>query len=81
MLAAPSQDGFAAAGGLLALACDAWLLEIFAAARLGQDAVLLYLLVEAAQRTLEALVVPNYDVSHNIFHPPPQRTSFCAVSE
>ena len=65
----PSQDGFAAAGGFLTLACDAWLLEIFAAARLGQYAVLLYLFVEAAQRTLEALVVPNYDVSHYIFHP------------
>lgn len=80
-LAGASKYGLAAAGGFFPFTCDAWLLEIFSAARLGQYAVLLYLFVEAAQRALEALVVPNYDVSHYVIHPPSQQSSFCIVSE
>jgi hypothetical protein len=61
--------GLAAAGRFLALAQDARLLIIFTAAGLGEDTVLLHLLIEAAQCALETFVIANCYFTHFKYHP------------
>ena len=67
-LSATRPMGSLAAGGLLALrflalALDAGLLEMLATPRLGEDAALLDLLVEAPQGGFERLVLSDSDFS------------------
>src|SRR5512146_2271392 len=52
----------------LALALHAWLLVVLASARLGEDAGLLDLLVEAAQGGLDRLVLTNSDFCQSRIH-------------
>jgi len=48
----------------LALAPDGWLLVVLSTADLGEDAVLLDLLVEAPKSTLEGLALTDLDLRH-----------------